>query len=113
MSRHTLSDGITIDERITPDLFDLHIKELAPAPSLVGKYYRKELDFDEYRKNYLRYLQEDIRDKVVDLIIFSTKIDVTLLCIEESSEFCHRKILLEYASKLASELEVDLKIHVE
>ena len=40
------------------------------------------------------------------------KIDVTLLCIEEAPEFCHRKILLEYAAELAKELNVDLKIDI-
>jgi hypothetical protein len=39
--------------------------------------------------------------------------DITVLCIEDSPEFCHRKILLEYAHKLAEELKIDLKINVE
>ena len=57
MSRHTLSDGITPDDRITPELFDSHITDFAPVPALVGKYYRKELDFDQYREQYLIYLK--------------------------------------------------------
>jgi uncharacterized protein YeaO (DUF488 family) len=76
-------------------------------------YYRKEINWSEYKSEYLRYLNENIKEEVVDLISLSMKMDITLLCIEESPEFCHRKLLLEFAHKLAEEIKIDLKICVE
>jgi len=44
MSRHTLEDSKTPDERIVDGVtFDEWRKEFAPPGKLVGSYYRKEL----------------------------------------------------------------------
>ncbi|MBI5803556.1 hypothetical protein HY448_02625, partial [Candidatus Pacearchaeota archaeon] len=43
MSRHTLNDGITPDERITSEKFNLHVPELAPPLKLIGDYYKRNL----------------------------------------------------------------------
>ncbi|EKE28534.1 MAG: hypothetical protein ACD_3C00049G0016 [uncultured bacterium (gcode 4)] len=112
MSRHTLKDWKTPDKRITPELYDSHLTEFAPLPAMVWKYYRDEIDFETYKAEYLEHLKENVKEKVIDLISLAMKIDITLLCIEESPEFCHRKILAEYAHELAQELMVGMKVEI-
>ncbi len=80
---------------------------------MVWKYYRKEIDFETYRNEYLNYLREEVKEQVIDLISIAMKVDITLMCIEESPEFCHRKMLLDYASELAQELMVGIKVDIK
>lgn len=114
MSRHTKTDWITTDERITKDLFDEHKVKLAPPGKLVWKYYRDEITFDEYKDFYLEYLNT-IKDEIIDILILpSIESNITVMCIEDTAEFCHRKILLEYSKSLAETLlwkEIEIEIN--
>ena len=115
MSRHTLEDGKTPDERITPDQYDQWMPELAPPPKLVGAWYCRKLgertpeNFDtQYRPRYIEYLAEktDLVKNLGELAISTT---ITVLCIEptEESSMCHRTILLEYCQSLVPGLEIE------
>ncbi|MEK7072790.1 MAG: DUF488 domain-containing protein [Patescibacteria group bacterium] len=107
MSRHTLSDGKTSDPEITDDLFDDHIPQLGPPPKLVGGYYRGEVLWPEFARRYLEYLSSDQASGLVDeLIELSKKTDVVLLCIEDTPEFCHRRLLAQECQRRDPTLEV-------
>ena len=96
MSRHTLNDGKTQDTRITIDSYDKWLKELAPPDRLVRDYYSCKLNWNEYSKKYLSFLrQEEVSSKVKELAKEALEKDITLLCIEEIPNFCHRRILAE------------------
>lgn len=112
MSRHTLNDGKTPDTRIGKDSFDLHLPELWPQAKLVGKYYRKEIDFETYTKEYKTQL-ESKSDDIKNLIEKSLFENITVMCIEDSPEFCHRKIFVETAQELAKTIWVNLEIKIE
>jgi len=107
MSRHTLNDGISPDLKINESGYDLWLKILSPPDKLVGDYYKKGLSFEEYRKRYLVYLSEkNIGMEVEKLSKQALGQDITLLCVEESAEKCHRKILAEECQKYCSNLRI-------
>jgi uncharacterized protein YeaO (DUF488 family) len=97
MSRHTLDDGKTPDDRIIDGVtFDEWRKEFAPTGKLVGAYYRKELSWEEFEKIYLEYLRsENIKPKVEDFAKRCTEETITLMCIEDTADKCHRRLLAE------------------
>jgi uncharacterized protein YeaO (DUF488 family) len=108
MSRHTLQDGTTPDTRITDQDYDLWLPIFAPRPSDVGKYYRDELDWEAYverYKNYLSTIPEAV-DALARWAIYET---VTIMCIEDTPEQCHRRLLAEHCQQRHSDLEIHIK----
>lgn len=113
MSRHTKSDGVTPDERLTEDLYDEHRPELAAPARLVGWYYRGEVSFDEYAKLYINHLETDVSPAVEKLIQEAQIETITVMCIEDEPYLCHRRLLLEYAQELSQTLWEPLQIDVQ
>ena len=108
MSRHTREDGITPDERIIEGVtFDEWRKEFAPPGKLVGAYYRKEVPWEDFEKLYLEYLRSDeIRPKVEAFAKRCTEETITLLCIEDTADKCHRRLLAEELQKYQPKLKI-------
>ena len=106
MSRHTLKDGVTPD----PDIqqCSLHIPTFGPAPKLIGKFYRDEVTWDEFKKLYLEQIRTN--PKVISKIKLFAKMalqtDITFLCVEEDADSCHRKLFAEECQRLVPELVV-------
>jgi uncharacterized protein YeaO (DUF488 family) len=108
MSRHTLEDGITPDPKISNASFDSWLQILAPRDKLVGNYYKRNLPFDEYERKYVEYLEkQEVRIEVQNLAIKALNQDITLLCIEESPNNCHRRILAEICQIYQPKLKVE------
>lgn len=124
MSRHTLNDGVTPDSRIVAGVtYTSHLQKLAPPASLVGWWYREnrkltdtpELNtnkmkdelwrvfINQYSEHLDKPTQAELTTRLVDRALIKT---VTILCVEESPEFCHRRLLSEKAKLLRPELEV-------
>ncbi len=112
MSRHTLNDGKTPDVRLTSDIFNIHAPELAVPAKLVWKYYRNEITFDDYAKEYIHYLSNSQNEKVVMLIKEALIRNITVMCIEETPEKCHRRIFIEYCQWVANNLWIQLESHI-
>ncbi len=107
MSRHTLKDGHTPDPQITADSFDEWWMELSPPPHLVGAYYHRDLPWKKFRKEYLHYLhQTNARHVIRRLTRWAQNEDFTLLCVEPTPEYCHRRILVEECRKREPGLEI-------
>lgn len=108
MSRHTHDDGITPDERIVEGIsFDEWKKELAPPANLVGSYLRREIPWEEYEQKYLDYLRSDeMRTIVKEFAKRCTQEIITLMCIEETPENCHRRILAEELQRIQPDLKI-------
>ena len=104
MSRHTLNDGTTPDTRI--QICHFHIPELGPHPRLIGRYYRKEIDWNIFEKEYLKQIRS--RVEIVSRIKFfaglALKYDITFLCVEEKPKFCHRRLLAEECKRIEQKL---------
>lgn len=106
MSRHTLSDGLTKDERISPLSFHLHRPQLAPPPKLVGSYYRGEITWEGFERQFAKHLQTDpMQILLMTLARQALTEDITLLCIETTPTQCHRRVLIEEAKVLLPKLE--------
>lgn len=97
MSRHTLSGGKTPDASITHDTFDLWMPQLfGPPPRLVGAYYRGEIAWNDFEQEYNQHLkQEEQREALALLARAALAENVTLLCVEETPDRCHRRLLAQ------------------
>lgn len=96
MSRHTLNDGKTPDKRILESSFDVHFPNLGPAPNLIGPYLREEISWNKFAEKYLEQIRMDTPAALVRLLAHrALHKDITLLCIEECPERCHRRLLAE------------------
>lgn len=108
MSRHTLNDGVTTDQRI-PRSGLVWLRQLAPPDRLVGDYYKRGLPWDEFAKKYLEHLNQPKTQKFVKLIAnLAINKDLIVLCIEETPKYCHRRLLLEYIQKLYPNLPITI-----
>ncbi len=106
MSRHTLNDGKTPDLRITSKTYDEWMRELAPLPSLVGDYYNRGLPWIEFERNYIEFLGH-ISLLVSNLAQRAVEKDLTLLCVEETTEHCHRRLLAEECQRYFPSLKIE------
>ena len=110
MSRHTLNDGITPHPQINSSSYDLWLPNLAPPAKLLGDYYKRGLPFEQFKEQYLSYInQHNIQIEVRYIAKKSVDSVITLLCIEESPEYCHRKILAEECKKYQLDLILDIR----
>ena len=107
MSRHTKNDGVTPDDRITPDLWDKWKQELGPPLKVIGAYYKRGLPWEEFERAYIAYLMTpDIRVQVKNLAREATQTDITIMCIEPTPERCHRRLLAQECQRLEPRLQV-------
>jgi uncharacterized protein YeaO (DUF488 family) len=107
MNRHTLNDGATPDNRIIEDSFDERLQVLAPPSRLLGDYYKRGLTWEHYESRYFKHLRcPNVAEEVKRLASRAVRQDITLLCIEDSPEFCHRRLLAEECQKYESSLQV-------
>ena len=110
MSKHTLADGRTPDPRITEQSYDEWLRILAPPLRLVGDYYQRGLSWEQFATHYRAYLQwEDVNEKVAELSHRALTGDITLLCVEEEPEKCHRRLLAQECKRERPELSVVIK----
>jgi uncharacterized protein YeaO (DUF488 family) len=94
MSRHTLNDGVTPDARITEGSYDFWRPMLAPPPRLIGSYYRDNFLWRDFKAEYLQHLRkQDVSMYVQELAAEALGQDITLLCVEQKGEPCHRVLL--------------------
>ncbi len=108
MSRHTLEDGVTPDKRIVEGItFDEWQKDFAPPSKLVGSYYRKEISWKDFENKYLEFLRSDeMAPKVADFAKRCTQETITLMCVEDNPEKCHRRLLAEELQKYQPDLKI-------
>lgn len=109
MSRHTLNDGITPDTRITDNSYDLWRPELGPPDKLIGDYYKRHKPWADFADEYLNYLdQQKLTFVLEQLVDFSYSENVTVLCIEDAADFCHRSLLIQKCLTLNPDLEYQI-----
>jgi len=110
MSRHTLEDGITSHPNISLDSYERWLPNLGPPLKLIGDYYKRNLPWKEFEKRYLNHLQQtEIQLEVKNLARISLELEVTLLCIEDKPEHCHRRLLAEECKKYQPDLILEIK----
>ena len=85
--------------------FDECWQELAPSVGLLHAYQRKEIDWEEYERRYLKEIadKDALLQKLADM---ARQGDVTLLCWELDDRRCHRRLLVEKIGRLISDNSV-------
>ncbi|KKQ35381.1 MAG: hypothetical protein US50_C0016G0011 [Candidatus Nomurabacteria bacterium GW2011_GWB1_37_5] len=107
MSRHTLSDGITPDLRIRNNAYEIHLRLLAPSPKLIGNYHKRNLAWADFEKRYLEEIRTAPKNSIIKLIAqMALKEDLTIMCIEDKADFCHRRLLAEECQRYEPALEI-------
>lgn len=99
VSRLTYNDGITPNPKLIKISEKTRwIPELAPQPKTVGAWYRKEIDWAEFRRQYTEYLRSNKGGEALSILLklLQQYQTVTVLCVEETHEHCHRSLLLEH-----------------
>ena len=105
MSRHTLNDGVTLHPNITSSSYNLWIKSLSPPNKLVGDYYKRNLPWQDFENRYIEHIrQPKLQNEVKALAKLALEETITLLCIEDSPEYCHRRLLAEECRRYESDL---------
>ncbi len=77
-----------------------HIVDFAPTKDLLSKWRKEEVDWSQYTNVYLNLLQERSVIKKYGIKNFD---NACFLCSEETPEFCHRRLLVEYLKKHSTE----------
>lgn len=108
MSRHTLPDGTTPDPDITQESYDEWWSELAPPPGLVGAHYRKEVSWPQFENDYKIHLETSYEagNRLGELSALALGTTVTVMCVENTPERCHRRLLIETCRLILPEIEV-------
>ena len=110
MSRHTLNDGKTPHPQITSASYDEWLSVLAPSATLIGDYYKRGLPWEHFEQRYNDYLrQTDTRKHVQQLAERSLETMITLLCIEETPDYCHRRLLANECTIYQPSLILDIQ----
>lgn len=109
MSRHTLDDGKTPDRRIVSGVSfdDWRVGFSAPI-RLIKDYVRGKISWEEYARQYVEFLREDGNAQCVSAFAkLCSRQVTTLLCIEESADFCHRRLLAEEMARANPKLKIE------
>lgn len=110
MSRHTLNDGITPHPEISLEHYNAWMKNVAPPKKIVGDYYKRGLSWEQFEKKYLEYIRQPIVQwEVKTLAKKSLDSTITILCIEDSPEHCHRRLLAEECKRYEPSLILNIK----
>ncbi len=81
--------------RVKPEFeFDLWLPHLSPSTELLSQYQEENLPWEEFREAFLK--ETKTKEKYYSLIEHLLKFsNITLLCWEETSDTCHRRIVGE------------------
>ncbi len=109
MNRHTLNDGVSPDLRITTELYTEHVQKLAPSSKLVGDYYKRGLSWELYAERFRKEILDGKMDEIRSLTAKAQKGNITILCIEDTPEFCHRRLIAEICREIDPTLEIIVK----
>lgn len=82
----------------------VHVPDLAPDTELLEKY-RSDKDWTYYERRFADILKGRPVEEIMERIL-SHKNNVCLLCSEDFSSKCHRRLVAEYAKKLFPTLEI-------
>lgn len=108
MSRHTLNDGVTKDERITEQKFDLHYPQLGPSLRLIGDYYKRGLSWEEFEKRFIEEMLNPVSATLLkEIAQKALNENITLMCIEETPHNCHRSLLAKQCKIFLPDLVVE------
>lgn len=85
---------------VPKDKIDRWIKKLGPSNELLD-HWNKHKDWPIYKKRFFEEMTAPEKQRLIrEIAELSKKRNVTLLCWEESDEYCHRRLLKELIEKI-------------
>jgi len=108
----TKDDGIRICIMRRPgeeNDWQIWMPTLAPSHQLLTDYHQEKVNWQQFCKKYAKQVFVGQKKFVKLLIHMAKKEDVTILCWEDTPEFCHRRLLAEECIRLAPDLKVTIK----
>lgn len=94
--KYVLEEFLKIKYEIVP--------EFSPTKYLL-KTYQKDKDWEKYEKGFLELIKERELKRFKNIVL-DEKERVCLLCSEEKTDKCHRRLLAEFFSGLGDNVEV-------
>ncbi|RJR38644.1 MAG: DUF488 domain-containing protein [Deltaproteobacteria bacterium] len=82
----------------------IHEILLAPTENILNEYKKNKGDWREYERSFIKLLSERKIEEKIKPDIF--EIPTVLLCSEPTSEYCHRRLVLEYLKHKWGEIEI-------
>ncbi len=105
------TDGIRICIMRTPEEgseWDLWIPKLSPPLPLLMAYKNEGMTWENFQKEFQKQVIKK-QGKLLKMVVeLAEKTPVTLLCIEEKGDFCHRSLVLAACHKLSPDLKIKL-----
>lgn len=105
------ADGIRICimRRVKPEfVFDLWMPPLSPSTELLKEYHDEKIDWNGYENRFKKEVLDTQKIYLTMLLDLSKKQTITLLCWEETSEKCHRRLVVEKLQAMEPTLKVKL-----
>lgn len=104
------SDGMRICIMRKQDVdakYDLWMPELSPSPELREKI-KAGLGWDNFFIEFEHELDNNL-EAIRKLITLSKEKEVTILCVEDNPERCHRSLVAKRCRKVSPDLEIVIK----
>ncbi len=89
--------------------YDMWINSLAPSRELLFAYKEGKINWGQYETRFRKEVLEKNKDVIKGLGHMASNLEVTLLCWEDSPEYCHRRLVAEECKKYYPNLEVVIK----
>jgi uncharacterized protein (DUF488 family) len=82
----------------------LHETILAPTEEILSAYKKKQMNWEEYEKQYIELLERRKIDTKIEDIMEDEL--VCFLCSEEKPHHCHRRLLAEYIQERSKNIKI-------
>ena len=108
----SLDDGVRICIMRKPNFdaeWDIWMPTLAPSLSLLKAYLNNEVDWSEYVSQFHHDVIVENSKHMKLLVDMARTNTITVLCWEELPTQCHRKLVLEEASRLDPGLKIVIR----
>jgi uncharacterized protein (DUF488 family) len=80
-----------------------HMSDLAPTKEILDSYKKKQIDWNEYTRRFIRLVQER---KIESKISAEELNNACFLCSEPTPEQCHRRLVSEYLKEYFGNIEI-------
>lgn len=84
-----------------------NLESFKPPWGLVNRFKNDKLTWEEYTEHYIKHLNKVDTNKDIKTIknILKSGQDVTLLCWERNTGYCHRRLLADWLSEKGFEID--------
>jgi uncharacterized protein YeaO (DUF488 family) len=76
-----------------------HMPQLSPSQNLLYSYKNKKISFDQFKEKFAHEIEnrQDMKQAIEELVRdLNRGEDICLICYEEDSNECHRKIIADF-----------------